>query len=164
GDGRGRVGGGEGILEDHLHLPAQAAELPLAERRYVPAVEDDLARCGLVQAEQRPPDSGLATPGLADQAECLAPPDHEADVVDSAHVADVTIEQDSRLDRKPDPELLDLDQVPVGAHRDPATAPACSAQLPSGTDLKHATQGPGSTSTSGGSSSRDRSTSYRHRG
>src|SRR5690348_17037085 len=147
-----RVQRRERILEDHLHPSAQCAKLALAERRDVPAVEDDLPRRRLVQAEEGPPDRGLAAARLAHQPEGLAPPDHEADVVDGAHVADVAVEEDPRLDRKPDPELLDLDQVAVGAHRDAVTAARCSAHALSGTGLKHATQWPGSTSVSGGSS------------
>ena len=77
-----RVQRRERVLEDHLHPPAQSAKLAFAERRDVPAVEDDLPRRRLVQAEEGPPDRGLAAARLADQSERLAPPDREADVVD----------------------------------------------------------------------------------
>ena len=57
--------------------------------------------------------------------------DREADVVDGAHVADVAVEEDARLDRKPDLEVLDLDRDcrrrSCGrGHRQPAARPTRS--------------------------------------
>ena len=96
----------------------------------------------------------------------------------------MSVEEDSGLDREPDLQVLDLEQVTVRAGRrrcagrrghpdfvvsgrtkprpgklHATTAARCSAQAPSGTGLKQATQWPGSTSSSGGTSSRDFSTS-----
>jgi hypothetical protein len=64
-----------------------------------------------------------------DSAERLAAADLEADVVDRLDVADVAVEDDPALDRKPDLQVLDLDKIAVHAHgrllsrSTPASAP-----------------------------------------
>ena len=99
-----------GILEDHLHPPAQRPQLALAEVRDVRAVEDDLAAGGLVQAQERAADGRLAASGLADEPERLAALDLERDAVDGLHVADVAVHDDPASDREPDAEVVDLDE------------------------------------------------------
>ena len=110
-----RVQRRERVLEDHLHPPAQRAQLALAEGRDVVAVEDDSPAVGAYRRSKRAADRRLAAPGLADEAERLAAADREGDVVDRPHVADVPIEQDARLDREPDAKVVDLDEVLVVA-------------------------------------------------
>src|SRR5262245_66073439 len=73
-----------------------------------------------VEPEHCASHGGLPAPGLADEPERLATLDREADPVDGFHVADVPVEEDSLLDREPDPQVLELDKravaVPVAAH------------------------------------------------
>ena len=152
------VEGGKRILEDHLHAPPQRTELLVVEVRDVLAVEEHLAAGRLVEAQDRAADRRLAAARLADQAERLAAADLERDAVDGLDVADVAVEDDPALDREVELQVLELDQGAVLAHDDD-DRPRSSCHSSSGTGLKHATACPGSISTSGGTSSRDWSTS-----
>jgi hypothetical protein len=111
-----RVQRREGILEDDLHPAAERLEVALAEIGDVLAVEADPARRRPVQPEQRPADRRLPASRLADEAERLAAANVERDVVDGANVAHVPVEHDPRPDREVHLQVLDLDQVAVGAH------------------------------------------------
>ena len=99
----------ERVLEDHLHPRPQGPQLALGEPRDVAAVEGDPARRWLVETEDRPSDRRLAAAGLSDEADGLAAANRQCHAVHRLHVADVTVEHDSALDRKPDPELVELD-------------------------------------------------------
>src|SRR4029079_2574431 len=66
--------------EDHLQTPAKLVHVPLAVP--VLAVEGQLARRGLDQAEHGPCQGRLAASGFADDAEDLALPPLEGDSVD----------------------------------------------------------------------------------
>ena len=143
------------ILEDHLHPAPQRAELALAQVGDVDAVEDDLARGRVVEAQQRAPDRGLAAPGLSDEPEGLAALDVDRDAVDRLHVADVAVEHDPAADREPDLQVLDVDEGI--AH---AAGPSLDRSHSSaGTGLKQATWWPCSIGCSCGTSRRDCSTS-----
>ena len=70
-----------GILEDHLHAAAVGQHLLFIKGCDVRAVQQNLARRGLVQAHDGAADGGLSAAGLAHQAEGLARIEVEADVV-----------------------------------------------------------------------------------
>ena len=80
-DGHAGVEGGEGVLEDDLHLPAQALHLLGVHGQHVLALEEDLAAGGLVEAQDGAPHGGLAAAGLAHYAQGVAGVNGEADVV-----------------------------------------------------------------------------------
>ena len=80
--------GGEGVLEDDLHLGAQSAHLLGAEIIDLLAVEEHLA-AGLLpgQAQNGPAGGSLAAAGLAHQAHGGAPLEVEGDAVHGLDVA-----------------------------------------------------------------------------
>ena len=94
-----------GILEDHLHLAAQRAQLgPAAaspRRRLRPSsVRNRISPAvGVDRAQDAARGRRLAAAALADQRQRLALADVEADVVDRAHVAD-DFAQEAALDRE----------------------------------------------------------------
>ena len=158
-----RVERGERILEDHLHSPAQRPQRPLSEFGDVTAVEDDAPRGRLVEAQDRPPDGGLTAAGLADEAKGFAAADRQRHTVDCADVADMAVKDDAALDREVELEILELYERSgsVGALRRSHAVAATRVRSHSsaGTGLKQASLCPGSISTSGGTSWRERSTS-----
>ena len=62
---------GEGILEDHLHLPADLPHLLELIVLDLGAVEDDLAGCRLVQLQDRPAEGGFTAAGFTHQTHGL---------------------------------------------------------------------------------------------
>ena len=116
-DAVARVQRRERILEHHLHPPPQRTQLALAELRDVLPVEQDASGGRLVQPQDRPPDGRLAAAGFADEPKRLAALDLERHVVDRTDVADMPVEDDAALDRKPDAEVFQLDEVAVRAHQ-----------------------------------------------
>ena len=64
---------------------------------------------------------------LADEAECLAFLDGEADAVDGAHAANFVVEDDAGLDREVLDEVADLEQAAFGAAR---SAPSLASDAP----------------------------------
>src|SRR5207249_6263684 len=78
------------VLEDHLHLAPQAAQLGSAQGRDVASVEHDAPAARVGQPQHRAPDRGLAAAGLADQADGLVFPDIEAHAVDRRNHAPLT--------------------------------------------------------------------------
>ena len=102
-DRHARVERGVGVLEDDLHVAARArAARRLPSARDVLALEPDLARGRLDQAQDAAPGRRLAAARLADEAERLAGCDLEADAVDRVHPFDLAREQ-AAVDR----EVLD---------------------------------------------------------
>src|SRR5436853_6109436 len=77
-----RVERGVRILEDDLDPPPQLAKLPLRQAGDLASLELDASSCRAHEPEQRPAERRLAAARLADQAEDLAAPDVERDVVD----------------------------------------------------------------------------------
>ena len=78
-DAQARIEAGVGILEDHLHAPAQRRSRRSAERGDVLARRSALRPpSGSSEAQDQPPDRGLAAAGLADEAEHLAGPDRRS--------------------------------------------------------------------------------------
>ena len=92
-----RVERGERVLEDHLHLPAQHAQLVLGHRGDVddlPAVgQQDLARRRGDRAQDAARRRGLAAAAFAHQRERLALAHEERDVVDRLDLADGLLQQ-----------------------------------------------------------------------
>ena len=78
------VEAGERILEDHLHVAAEAAQLAGGQRGEVGAVEGDAAAGGRDQAQDQPSEGGLARARFAHHPENLAGPDVEVDALDRA--------------------------------------------------------------------------------
>ena len=84
-DRHARIERGIGVLEDHLHLLAHGDHLLAVERREVHALEADLARGRVVEAQHQAAEGGFSAAGLADQPQRLAALDGDRDVVDGAH-------------------------------------------------------------------------------
>ena len=80
-DGVAGVEGRVGVLEDDLHLLPLHTELLLAHLHEVLALEIDLARRRLDQAQDAPARGALAAAGFAHDAERLALFDREGNVV-----------------------------------------------------------------------------------
>ena len=62
----------DGVLEDHLDLRAQRAQVAAVERGQLGVAEADLARGGLLHLHDGAPGRRLAAAGLPDEAEGLA--------------------------------------------------------------------------------------------
>jgi hypothetical protein len=96
-----RVERADRVLEDDLHVPAHRLQVGAAEAQHVDAVELDLARGRLEQAQHRAAQGGLAAAGLADEADGLTAEDVEVDAVHGLELADGPPE-----DALPDGEVL----------------------------------------------------------
>ena len=88
---------------------------PLSAVRSTPSKRDRPGR-RLDEAQQQPPDRGLAAARLADQAQGLAATDLEADAVDRLDLADGALE-DAAADREVLDEVAHLDERDAGAGR-----------------------------------------------
>ena len=84
-DPAARVERRDRVLEDHLHLRAQRAQVAAAERGQLGVAEDDLARGGLLDLDDGPSRRGLAAARLADEAERLPLAHREADAGHGLH-------------------------------------------------------------------------------
>ena len=107
-DASARVQRGDRVLEDHLHLRPQCAQVAAAERRQLGLAEHDPARGGLLDLDDGPPGRGLAAARLADEPERLALAQGEGDAGDGLHGRVAPAEGDV--------EVLDREQR-VGRHR-----------------------------------------------
>ena len=81
------VEGGEGVLEDDLHVAAEATHFAAAGGEQIAAVEAHAAGGGLDEAKDEASESALARTGFADQAESFSGVNVERNVVDGAHLA-----------------------------------------------------------------------------
>ena len=99
-DAHARVQRGVRVLEDHLHLAAEEAQLVALDAAEVAAVEEHLAGGGPVELEDGAAGRRLAAAAFADQAQRLAAADEEGDAVDRLHVGDLALEDDARGDRE----------------------------------------------------------------
>ena len=70
-DGHAGVEGGEGVLEDQLHLPAGLVELRPGQGGKILPVQEDLPGRGLDQAQDSLAHGALAAAGFADDADGL---------------------------------------------------------------------------------------------
>jgi hypothetical protein len=105
-----RVERGVGVLEDHLHLATQRAEIAAAHARDLAAVEPDRAGGRLQELEDRARQGGLSAAGLSDQAQRFAGRHREGDPVHGSHRADLPVDQDSGLDREVLDEAVNLQE------------------------------------------------------
>ena len=103
----------EGILEDHLHVAPRLAQIGRAEPANVPAVEPDVPRGRLDEAQDRASAGRLAAAGLPDERQRLAPEQREADVLDRVDVGHRATQQ-AAADGKTRREVAHLQQH-VGA-------------------------------------------------
>src|SRR5262249_20439994 len=99
-DGVPRVQRRVRVLEDHLYVPAQRPHGAGGQVRDVAAIEDDLPAGRFEQPGRQPAGTGLATGGLADEAERLPGTHGEVDAVDRAYGADPASQDDAARDRK----------------------------------------------------------------
>ena len=76
------IQGGVGILENGLHLPAQAVQLGARSPRHIDAVHADAALGGFHQPQNHPRQRRLARAGFAHQPQCLAGLNPERNVFD----------------------------------------------------------------------------------
>ena len=117
-DRHARVQGRVGVLEDHLHLAAHAAQVAAAQLGQLCAAEVDAAGGGLVELEDGAAGGGLAAAGLADEAQGLARLDVDVDAVDGLDVGDLALKDQAGGDREVHLEALDVDeQVGGRLHR-----------------------------------------------
>ena len=108
-DGLVGVERGEGILKDHLHPGAEAAEVRGRQREQVDAVKPDAAAGRLFEAADEATECSLAAAAFADEAEGLAASDLERDTVDGP--------QDALLaSREVLGQILGFEQDVVGVH------------------------------------------------
>src|SRR5690606_12413309 len=162
------------VLEDHLHLRPQPAQLLGAEAAEVAPVEDDPAGGGRWRVHDRPGRRRLAAAGLADEPERLAPGDVEGHV---GHRPDPASAADGELDDQVLDGEQDVVAPPQGgraaAGHQTATSAVRSlrrlrarASSPSGvpTGKKQACWWPSPASVSVGVSSRQRSWAAGHLG
>ena len=112
-----RVERGERVLKDHLHLAPRPAQRARRHRDHVLAVEADLARQRLDQAQDRAAAGRLAAARFADERERLALADVERHVLDRVHPRHRPAEEPS-LDRKARGQVAHLDDVAVLGHLD----------------------------------------------
>ena len=112
-----RVERGIGVLEHHLHLAAQLAQLVMVGAGDILAFEPHLARRRLGQPQDRATGRGLATAALADQAEGFATADIEADAVDRLDGFRAGSQKQAAPHSEVDLEVLDAQDVVAGPGR-----------------------------------------------
>src|SRR5229473_2372535 len=162
--GHAGIEGAVGVLKHDLHPPPQGAELAWPKRQHVLAVERDAAGVGLDQAEDHAPHRGLAAARFTHEPEGLARPDGERYAV---HGPD-------RRPRPPQPqerarsgkvldEPLHVDQRRGGGRRH-GRGIRRRGSVRSQQRTVWAPGSPVPASSSGGSSSRQRSQAYPQRG
>jgi len=98
------------VLEDHLHLPAEAAEFAALQLREVLALEVHLTAGRPGELQDRLARGALATTGLTHEAERLATLYRERDVVHRLHVGDLPLEDQARRDGEVDLQVLNFDE------------------------------------------------------
>ena len=98
------------ILEDHLHLLADRLQAPSAALGDVLAAEADRSRGRLDEPHQDADQRRLAATRFADDPERLALAQRKRHIVDGMHMPDLAIDHHPGLDRKEDPEVIDVEQ------------------------------------------------------
>jgi hypothetical protein len=101
-----------GVLEDHLHLPANRAQTLPAARGDVLALEAQRAPGRLQQPDEAARQRRLAATGLAHHAERLALVQRQRDVLDRMHLGHLAVDQQARAHREAHLEVLGLEQGP----------------------------------------------------
>src|SRR5690349_13083363 len=85
-DRKTRIKRSEGILKNHLQLPASRAQLGRRHSRQILAIKQNAPGSWFHQSQDRSPERRFPASALADQTERLARRDTETDVVNCAHV------------------------------------------------------------------------------
>lgn len=106
-DAHARVEAACGILEDDLHVAAEALERVATCGDHVFAFEEDAAAGGWDEAQECAADGGFAAAGFTDETECFAFGDVEGDAIDGFDIAADALEQ-ARANREVRLEVLDL--------------------------------------------------------
>src|SRR5690606_29080714 len=109
-----RVQAREGVLEDHLHPATEASEFAALELRELGTGEVHSAVRRPVELEDGATGGGLAATGLTHEPQRFALAHIEVQAVHSAHVCDLALDEQSRIDGEVHPEVTDLDQVLAG--------------------------------------------------
>jgi hypothetical protein len=102
------------ILEDHLHVAAQMAQLFGIELGDVAPLEPHLARCWLIDLEHSAAGRGFPAAALTDQPERLSLPDAKADVIDGMHVSDDAVEDQTASNGEIHLQIPDRNQSVLG--------------------------------------------------
>ena len=79
------IEGAERVLEDDLHVTAQAAHFAMAGGEQIMPIKEDAAGGGDDEPEHKAAQRTFARAGLADQAEGFSSPDGKRNVIDCAH-------------------------------------------------------------------------------
>ena len=112
-----RVERGIGVLEHHLHLAAQLAELVMVGAGDILAFEPHLARRRLGQPQDRATGRGLAAAALADETKGLATADIEAHAVDRLDRFRAGPQEQAAPHPEVNLEVLDAQDVVAGPSR-----------------------------------------------
>src|SRR5690606_649669 len=88
-----RVERSEGILENELHIAAQAAHLGCRVRLEISSLELNFAGIGLDQAQDETACCGLATATFTDQPECASAGNFNVEPIDGADTSNLATEQ-----------------------------------------------------------------------
>src|SRR5690554_2820734 len=94
------VEGSVGVLENNLHLFSQITQLILGKLRHIPAVENDVAGCGLNQAQNTSACSCLAAAALSHQPQGFAFVNVKGYIVHCLHCPNLPGENDSLANGK----------------------------------------------------------------
>jgi hypothetical protein len=95
------------VLEDKLHFLAKRADSVLRPGRDVLSFEDNLSCCGTIETQNATGHSGFTAAALADEPQCLAPPDRKTHIVYGLHIGDSLLEEALR-DREVHFEVFNL--------------------------------------------------------
>ena len=124
-----------GILEDHLHLAAHAAQIATLELRQLYFAELDGAARRTVELQDRAARRRLAAAALADEAERLALADVKRHAVNGLHIGNFALEDQAGRHREVDLQVADLQQdvslrptgrrgvLRLGRHSDTSASP-----------------------------------------
>jgi len=154
-----------GILKHDLHAPPQRAQLAPPERQHVQAVDHHPARVGLDQPEDAPSHRGFSATRFTHQAERLAGHDRERDVVHgSDRGARASHPEVAALAGKVLDQPLHVDERGGGRRHGTGRAVRRCGSVRSQQRTEWMPGSPVLASSSGGSSSRQRSQAYGQRG
>jgi hypothetical protein len=120
-NGNARVERGVGVLEHHLDLATQFAQILSASGGDIALAEHDLPGGGRHEAEQRAAEGGLTATGFADHTKGFVGHQVEGDPADRLNSADLASEHPG-ADRKLGDEVADAEEgvTRSGAHNAPS--------------------------------------------
>jgi hypothetical protein len=114
-DGHPGIQGSERILKDVLDLPAEGAELLLAEGKDILPLPENLTGGGWDQFDDGAADRCFSASAFTDQSHGFAGLHRETNSVDRLEVTGVA-SKDSAVNGKIDPQVPDLEQRCAGVH------------------------------------------------